>query len=162
MVTVVCRAAKAVSRGRKTRFRSRKKTYYGVRRDILNKIPKSWSNRNVVVRVCGGVARGSCVLIEASSTRPDAMTFRLYSSNSYTPVSEVFCICDGSHDEEKMQKACESVFPMCRSLHPAQLPLDFRRLFTSGQGANEPLHGSRISFVTEPTAMRLKPLLFWQ
>ena len=53
--------------GRKARFRSRKKTYYGVRRDIFNKIPKSWSNRNVVVRVCGGVARGSCVLIEASS-----------------------------------------------------------------------------------------------
>ena len=125
--------------GRKARFRSRKKTYYGVRSEILNKIPKSWSNRNVVVRVCGGVARGSCVLIEASSIRPDAMTFRLYSSNSHTPVTEVFCICDGPHDEEKMQRACESVFPICRALHPAQLPLDFRRLFTSGRGANEPL-----------------------
>jgi len=52
-----------------------RETYYERWKDIHNKIHKSWSNRNVVVRVCGGVARGSCVLIEASSIRPDAMTF---------------------------------------------------------------------------------------
>jgi len=52
-----------------------RETYYERWRDILNKIHKSWSNRNVVVRVCGGVAREGCVLIEASSTRLGAMTF---------------------------------------------------------------------------------------
>jgi len=50
-------------------------TYYERWTDILHKIHKSWSDRNVVVRVCGGVARESCVLIETSSTRPGAMTF---------------------------------------------------------------------------------------
>lgn len=61
-----------------------------------------------------------------------------------------------------MPETCDSVFSIWRSLRPVQLPFDFTWPFTSGRGANKPLHVARIPFVTEPTAMRLKPLLFWQ
>jgi hypothetical protein len=127
----VCRVTEVVSRWSTCNFASTKnllRAWEGYLRQDTN----VWVELGPVMWVGGGVARGSRALIEASSTRLDAMTFLLYSSNPCALAINVSFVERGWQNGESMYVACKGASSVCKCIIPMQLLHDFGQYFTFG------------------------------